>query len=229
MTAEASEWTEGTRVPSRVYGPVRSAVVATLVAAVVFGIVLEALVFTSFIGQRLWNDPALFRELTFTLPLLLWALVDGFVAVLALRALTAWIQVDRDGVGTRGLFRRAVRTPWTDVSRVVAVRDIQRGRAERIDLGGGAYDGLYLVGADGAEILTVTGRLFGARAQNSVLVHATSANVPIEVIEEIGPRELLSRVPRSMGLIERYPALLLVLIALFYVAHTVLTLIIWGL
>ncbi|MGP9694585.1 hypothetical protein ACT3TZ_08220 [Brachybacterium sp. AOP25-B2-12] len=229
MTAEATGWSEGTRVPSLVFGPVRSAVIATLAAVLVFGVVLEALVVTSFIGQKLWRSAALFRELVFTTPLVLWVLVVGTVVALALRVITAWLQVDQHGVGIRGLFRRDVHIPWERIARVVAVRDVARGKAEAIDPGGETYDGLYVVRSDGGRSVAVTGRVFGGRAQRAMLARAHEAGVPVEEIDEITPRELRARVPRAVHPVELHPGLLLLLIALVYIGHTVLTLVIWGL
>lgn len=229
MTTEATGWSEGTHVPSLVFGPVRSAVLATLAAVLVFGIVLEALVMTSFIGQQLWRSTAMFREIVFTTPLVLWVLVVGTVIALALRVITAWLQVDGTGIRIRGLCRRDVTIPWPGIAQVVAVRDVARGKAEAIDPGDETYDGLYLVRADGGRSVAITGRVFGARAQRAVLGRAREAGVPVEEIDEVTPRELRTRVPRAVHPFDLHPGLLLLLIALVYIGHTVLTLFIWGL
>src|SRR5699024_12252564 len=67
-------------LPARPFGPPAAVVVGSLVVAVVFLVVLEFLVIISFVGQKLWRDPAMMHDLVFTLPLLIWVLIAVTVA-----------------------------------------------------------------------------------------------------------------------------------------------------
>src|SRR5699024_12549651 len=95
-----------TRRSSDLFGPPAAVVVGSLVVAVVFLVVLEFLVIISFVGQKLWRDPAMMHDLVFTLPLLIWVLIAVTVAVVSLRVLTSWLHLDGDGFELRSLFRR---------------------------------------------------------------------------------------------------------------------------
>ncbi|MGO3315336.1 MAG: hypothetical protein ACTIMA_16275, partial [Brachybacterium tyrofermentans] len=113
--------------PTRTFGPPAGVVLGTLGVGFVFVVVLEFLVIISFVGQRLWNDPALLRDLVFTMPLLLWVLVAAGSAVFCLRILTAWLQIDEEGFVLRSLARHTRTVRWDEVGQVIAVRDIDRG------------------------------------------------------------------------------------------------------
>ena len=67
-------------LPTRTYGPPASVVIGSLVVGFVFVVVLEFLVIISFVGQRLWTDPALKEDFLFTLPLLLWVVPVALLA-----------------------------------------------------------------------------------------------------------------------------------------------------
>ncbi|UYG17127.1 hypothetical protein BRM3_01435 [Brachybacterium huguangmaarense] len=217
--------------PSHVFGPMRSAVMAALVGAITFVVVLEFLVLTSFIGQRLWNDDALFHEVLFTLPLVLWLLILVAAVVICLRTITSWLTVGEQGFATHGLFRRAVSHEWSDVARLVAVRDVTRVPlpTERVPAPEDPYDGVYVVGTNGRRLATFSGRLFGARAQHAVIDQARAAGTEVEEVDQLAPRELRTRVPRSIPVADLHPGLVLLAVVAFYAAHNILTFIVWGL
>lgn len=217
--------------PTRTFGPPAPVVLGTLGVAIVFVVVLEFLVIISFIGQRLWTDPALRESFVFQLPLLLWMLVLVGSVVGVLRVLTAWLQVDEDGFTLRGLARRTRTARWDEVGSVLAVRDIDRGTgpAELLDASETAYDGVYLLDPDGHRLLAVSSRSFGPRAQDACLRHAAAAGVRIDRIDEITPAELRREAPQILNVVERHPTLMVLLLGAFYVGHNVLTFVVWGL
>ncbi|WP_114855555.1 hypothetical protein [Brachybacterium sp. YJGR34] len=217
--------------PTRTFGPPAAVVVGTLVTGFVFLVVLEFLVIISFVGQKLWRDPAMLHDLLFTLPLLLWVLVATGVTVVSLRVLTAWLQIDGSGFELRSLFRRTRRCSWDEVGEVIAVRDIDRGAspAEMVDAAETAYDGVYVLDPSGRRIIAVSSRFFGRRAQQMMLRRAQDAGVSISHIDAITPAELRAQVPQSMSFVDRHPHLLLLMLLAFYVGHNVLTFVVWGL
>ncbi|MEE1651650.1 hypothetical protein V1260_12745 [Brachybacterium sp. J144] len=217
--------------PTRTFGPPAPVVLGTLGVALVFVIVLEFLVIISFVGQRLWTVPALRESFLFQLPLLLWALVVIASVVGVLRVLTAWLQVDSDGFTLRGLARRTRSARWDEVGGVLAVRAIERGAGsdEGLDLSETAYDGVYLLDAEGHRLVAVSNRFFGPRAQEACLRHAAAAGVRIDRIDAISPAELRRQAPWALGVVDRHPTLVALCLAVFYIGHNVLTFAVWGL
>jgi hypothetical protein len=218
-------------LPTRTFGPPVSVVVGTLVVGFVFVVVLEFLVIISFVGQRLWRDPALMHDLVFTLPLILWGLVAAMVTVACLRVLTSWLHLDAEGFELRSLFRRTRPVRWDEVGLVIAARDIDRGAtpAEMLDAPETAYDGVYVMDPDDRRLLAVSSRFFGPRAQEMALHRAREAGVRIEHIDAITPAELRRQAPQAMSFVDRHPNLLLAVLLLFYIGHNLLTFIVWGL
>lgn len=217
-------------LPTRTYGPPASVVIGSLVVGFVFVVVLEFLVIISFVGQRLWTDPALKEDFLFTLPLLLWVVVAVSVTVTVLRVITSWLQIHERGFELRSLFRRTRTVSWDEVGQVIAARDIDRGTApEVLDAPETAYDGVYVMDRQGRRILAVSSRFFGHRAQEMTLQRAREAGVSIVHIDAITPAELMRQAPEAMSFVDRHPNLLLLLLLAFYVGHNVLTFAIWGL
>lgn len=216
---------------TRIFGPPAPAVIGTLAASVVFVIGLEFLVLISFIGQRLWRHPLMLHDAVFSLPLLGWVLVLGASVVMVARIVTTWLQLTDAGMGVHGLFRRAVAVPWSEVGRVLAVRQLERGTspAEMLDRSGAPYDGVYVLDAQGRRLINVSGRFFGRGAQHAMVERARAAGVEIVDIEHIDPRALHAREPHALTPIDRHPRVFLLALAAFYIAHNVLTFIIWGL
>lgn len=230
MSAHASSIPSPLSAPSKVFGPPAPVVIATLVAAFVFAIVLEFLVLISMVGQRLWRDPRFLHDLVFSLPLILWALIVAATIVLVLRILTAWLTVDARSIAFRGLFRRSLHGPWSDVQRVVAVRDIVRPAAGGvIDGGVTTFDGIYVLLAGAARPIIISGRFFSAQAQHTVLRRAEESGIRIEHIDTITPRELSHLMPHAQRFVDRRPGPVLALLAIVYVAQNVLTFSLWGL
>lgn len=217
--------------PSRTFGPPAAVVLGTLVAGVVVVVVLEFLVIISFVGQRLWRSPLLLTDLVFSLPFLIWVGLLLVSVVGMLRVLTAWLQVDGRGFTLRALGRRTVTGTWSDVGRVIAVRDIDRGAtpAEMLEAAENAYDGVYLLDEEGRRLLAVSSRFFGPRAQEATLRHARAAGVAVEDIDAITTADLRHRFPQALTVVDRHPNLLLLGLAVFYVGHNVLTFAVWGL
>lgn len=228
---DAARPAEDDDLPSRTFGPPGAVVLGTLGAGFVFVIVLEFLVIISFVGQRLWRDPALLHDVVFTLPLLLWVLAATVSAVVCVRILTAWLQIDGEGFELRSLARRTRKARWDEVGRVIAVRDIDRGAtpAEMLDASETTYDGVYVMAPSGRRILAVSSRFFGPRAQVMTLHRAREAGVRIDHVDAITAADLRRQVPRALGFVDRHPNLLLLLLAAFYLGHNVLTFVIWGL
>ncbi|MFC0675276.1 hypothetical protein [Brachybacterium hainanense] len=216
---------------TRVFGPPAPAVIGTLLAAVVFVIVLEFLVLISFIGQRLWGDPRILHDAVFSLPLLGWVAVAAASVVLVARILTTWLQLTEHGMAVRGLFRRAVDVPWGEVSRVLAVHRIDRGAtpAEMLDLPDAPYDGVFVIDREGHRLVNVSGRFFGIGAQHAMVERARAAGVEIQQIEEITPRALRERERHAQTWIDLHPNLVLATLIGFYLAHNIATFAIWGL
>ncbi len=229
--SDAADATSEDGLPTRTFGPPASVVVGTLVTGFVFVVVLEFLVIISFIGQRLWNHPDLMHDALFTLPLALWVLVAATVTVVCLRVLTAWLQIDEHGLALRSLLRRTRSSRWADVGQVIAVRDINRAAspAEMLETSETAYDGVYVLDPAGHRIVAVSSRFFGLRAQQMALRRAREAGVSITHIDAITPAELRQKAPQAMSFVDRHPNLLLLLLAVFYVGHNVLTFAVWGL
>lgn len=217
-------------LPTRTYGPPASVVIGSLVVGFVFVVVLEFLVIISFVGQRLWTEPALMDDFLFTLPLLLWAVVAVTVTVTVLRVITSWLQIHDQGFELHSLFRRSRMVRWEEVGQVIAARDIDRGTApEVLDVPETAYDGVYVLDRQGRRILAVSSRFFGQRAQEMTLLRAREAGVSIEHIDAITPAELRRQAPEAMSFVDRHPNLLLLLLVGFYAGHNVLTFAVWGL
>lgn len=218
-------------LPTRTYGPPASVVIGSLVVGFVFLVVLEFLVIISFVGQKLWRDPALMHDLIFTLPLLIWVLIAIGVTVACLRVLTSWLHIDEDGFVLRSLFRRTRTARWEDVGQVIAARDIDRGSpaAEALDAPETAYDGVYVMDSSGRRMLAVSSRFFGPRAQEMTLHRAREAGVRIEHIDAITHLELRRQAPQALSFVDRHPNLLLAALLLFYIGHNLLTFVVWGL
>lgn len=230
-TPDAASPAQDGDLPTRTFGPPASVVLGSLVVGVVFLVVLEFLVIISFVGQKLWREPAMMHDLLFTLPLLIWVLMAIAVTVVCLRVITSWLHVDKDGFVLRSLFRRPRSRRWDEVGVVIAARDIDRGSpaAEALDAPETAYDGVYVMGPDGRRTLAVSSRFFGPRAQEMMLHRAREAGVRIEHIDAITPAELRKQAPQAMSFVDRHPNLLLAALVLFYIGHNLLTFIVWGL
>ena len=218
-------------LPSRTFGPPATVVIGSLVVGAVFLVVLEFLVIISFVGQRLWDHPALMNDLVFTLPLILWVVTAAVVIVTVLRVITSWLQIDEEGFELRSLFRRTRSVRWGEVGQVIAARDIDRGAtaAEMLDVPETAYDGVYVLDRRGRRMLAVSSRFFGPRAQEMTLHRAREAGVRIDHIDAITPSELMGQAPQAMSFVDRHPNLLLLVLLLFYAGHNVLTFVVWGL
>ncbi|EWS81895.1 hypothetical protein [Brachybacterium phenoliresistens] len=216
---------------TRIFGPPAPAVIGTVLASFVFVIVLEFLVLISFVGQRLWNHPLMLHDLVFTLPLLGWVLVLAASIVMVARIVTTWLQLTDVGVDVHGLFRRSITMTWAEVGRVVAVQQIDRGAspAEMLERSGSPYDGVFVLDRGGRRLVNVSGRFFGFGAQHAMVERARAAGVEVRDIELITPRELHALEPHALSFIDRHPHLVLLGLAAFYVAHNVLTFVIWGL
>ncbi|WP_245822559.1 hypothetical protein [Brachybacterium avium] len=230
-TPDASAPVEGGDLPTRTFGPPAAVVIGSLVVGIFFLVVLEFLVIISFVGQKLWRDPALMHDLVFTLPLLIWVLIAVAVTVVCLRVITSWLHIDEDGFVLRSLFRRTRSVRWEDVGLVIAARDIDRGSpaAEALDAPETAYDGVYVMDSAGRRILAVSSRFFGHRAQEMTLHRSREAGVRIEHIDAITHLELRQQAPQAMSFVDRHPNLLLAALILFYIGHNLLTFIVWGL
>lgn len=216
---------------TRVFGPPASVVIGTLVAMAIFVVVLEFLVIISFVGQRLWTDPRLAHDAVFTLPLLIWVGIAVTAVIITLRVLTAWIQIDENGFRLRALGRRTREADWDQVGRVIAVRDIDRGRSptEMLEAAENAYDGVYVMDREDHRLLAVSSRFFGPRAQRMALRRAEEAGVHIDYIEAMTAAELREHAPQALSYADRHPSLILLLVAAFYLFHNVLTFAVWGL
>lgn len=230
-TPDATSSVQDGSLPTRTFGPPAAVVIGSLVVSLVFLVVLEFLVIISFVGQKLWRDPALMHDLVFTLPLLIWVLIAIGVTVACLRVITSWLHIDEQGFVLRSLFRRPRTARWEEVGQVIAARDIDRGSlaAESLDAPETAYDGVYVMDQAGRRILAVSSRFFGQRAQEMTLRRAREAGVRIEHIDAITPLELTEQAPQALTFVDRHPRLLLCGLMLVYIGHNLLTFVVWGL
>lgn len=219
------------RESSHVFGPPRGTVIGALISALIFGVVLEFLVMTSFVGQRLWLDPRLGHDAVFTLPFVLWFVVVVGTIVYTLRSITSWMHVGGEGFRLQGLGRRTVDIPWQLVDRVVAVRDMSRWAAaiEAHETDADTYDLVSLRGPDDAHLATVSGNQFTRGAHEALLGAARGAGVRTEVIEVPTASDIPARVPGALSFGNRHSALVVLGIALVLVAQNVVTFGIWGL
>jgi hypothetical protein len=216
---------------SRVFGPPRGTVIGGLIAAVVFGVVLEFLVMTSFVGQRLWLDPRLGHEIVFSLPFVIWFVVVVGTILYTLRSITSWMQVDGRGFRLQGLGRRTVVVPWQGVDRVVAVRDMTRWAAavDAHEADADTYDHVSLRGPADEPLASVSGKQFTRGAHEALLRSAREAGVRTEVLEVPGASAIPTQLPGALSFSERHSALLVLAIAFVYIAQNIVTFGIWGL
>lgn len=217
--------------PTRAYGPMRSAVIAAVIAMITGVIVLEFLVLTTFAGKRLWSDPRMFHDLWFTAPIAIWLLLAALGVLVLVRVVTSWLRIDEDGFSLNGLVRRATTLRWSDVDCIVAVRDITRRPTGTTDIRDrqALVEGLYVLDASGRSRVSLSGRLFGAAAQHALLERARLAGVGVEVYDQLTPRDLRCRVRRGLALTELHPGLVIAVVVLGYIAHNVLAFLAWGL
>ncbi|CAM3943569.1 hypothetical protein M3A96_11140 [Helcobacillus massiliensis] len=210
--------------------PTRSARAAFLAAALVFVIVLDFLVVISFLGQKLWRDERLFHDLWFSAPALVWLGMLVIALFYLIRATTQSVLVDSRGIRVRGLLRWPRRIDWEDVSAVWAFTDIvRRAPAEAVDGAPDAHDAVIVMATGIRRIANISGRLYGGANQEQMLDAAAAAQVRVERVEQITSAELHRMLPGSLKIVDRFPNVLLGMAALFYVAHNVLTFVIWGL
>lgn len=216
---------------TRTFGPPATVVLGTLVAGVIFVVVLEFLVIISFVGQRLWSSPLLGHDPLFTLPFALWVAVLIASIAIMLRVLTAWLQIDERGFVLRGLCRRTVTAGWDEVGRVIAVRDVGRedGGEDSTTSAETAYDGVYVLDREDHRLLAVSSRFFGPRAQDMALRRAREAGVRIDHVDAVSTSELKVHAPQALTFADQHPNLILLALAAFYVGHNALTFAIWGL
>lgn len=214
---------------TRVYGPPTPVVLGTLAVSVIFVIVLEFLVLTSFVGQRLWNHPAMLEDFVFTLPIALWALVVAVSIMVVARIITTWLNITDNGFTVNGLFRRHVDAGWADVQCVLVVDELDRGitPTEVLDRSR-LHDGVYVMGAGGKRLVNVSSRFFGPKAQGAMIDHARRADVTVENIACITPKELSKRESNAQTFVDTHPNLVLLGLLAFYLAHNVFTIYVWG-
>lgn len=217
--------------PTRVFGPMRTAVIAAVVAAVTGVIVLEFLVLTTFAGKRLWADPRMFHDAWFTAPIAIWLAVAAVGVLVLLRVATSWLRIDEGGFSMNGLVRRATSLRWPDVGSIVAVRDVTRRPTGYTDIRDrlALYEGLYVLDARGRCLVSLSGRLFGAAAQHALLEQARAGGVGVEAYDQLTPRDLRRRIRRGLSPTELHPALVIAAVVLFYLAHNVFAFFVWGL
>ncbi len=218
----------GKRTVVRPTGP---AVAGTLLAALVFVVVLDFLVLISFLGNRVWETPELFRDSWFTLPIYVWFVIVGLAAIAVARIVGQRIVVSDQGLRVRGLFRWPRTIPWSDVTGLWVVRDIYRGRNPRdpVETDLDAAEALIVMATPMRRIANVSGRFFGRPAQGMLIKEAESRGIRVERLDHARPSELSHMLPGSQTFADRHPNLLVLAVLLVYVAHNVLTFMVWGL
>ena len=211
--------------------PTAGAIAGTLVASLVFIILLDFLVFISFIGQRLWDDPRLFNDHFFTLPLYIWFVIVGLVVVATLRIITQRLIIDSTAVRVRGLFRLPKRVEFKDMSGVWVVRDFYRGKSPRnpVEKETDAAEAVIIMERDEGRVANVSSRFFRGAAQSAVIEAAEQHDVPVTRLDNAKPAELVDRAFGSLTFIDRHPNLIIAGVVLVYLAHNVLTFVVWGL
>ena len=210
--------------------PSPAAMSAALLAAIVFTVLLEFLVGISFIGQSLWSDPRLFHDHWFTLPLYGWFAVVALALVALLRILTQCVVLHEDRVKVRGLFRIPRSAKWSALSGIWLVRDIYRGKEPRdpVDTDVDAFDAALIMRSSTSRVANLSGAFYGTRAQSILLREAEERGVKVEHIDHARPGELARMMPGALSIVDRHPNLFVLAIVAFYVAHNVLTFMIWG-
>lgn len=214
-----------------VFTPTPAAVAGALVAAIVFVVVLEFLVFISFLGQHMWDDPALFSDHWHTAPLYLWFAVVALAAAVVLRIVTYRVVIDARGVAVRGLLRRPRTFAWEDIAGIWTVRDIYRGKSPRdpVDDDLDAAEALLIMAKKKRRVANLSGRFFGANAQATLLSAAEDHGIRVERIDHARPGELNHMLPGSQKFVDRHPSLVAAAVLLLYLAHNVFTFMVWGL
>lgn len=218
--------------PARiVLRPTGAAVAGIIIAALLFVVILEFLVFISFIGQRLWTSPQLFHDHWMSLPAYIWLGIVALVVAAVLRMVTQRIIVDDSGIQVRGWFRARRQVRWEDVSAMWLVRDIYRGKQPRdpVDSDLDATEAFIIMATKMRRVANVSGRFYGGRAQAILLREADERGVRVERIDHARPSELAHMLPGSQTFVDRFPNLLVLALVLIYLAHNVLTFVIWGL
>lgn len=211
--------------------PTAGAIVGSLIAAIVFVVILDFLVFISFVGQGIWKDPRFLTHTAYTLPLYIWLVIVALALVMMLRIITHRIILTESGIKVRGLFRVPKTVPWEQVSGIWHVRDVYRGKAPRdpVDSDLEAAEAFLVMGSNLRRIANVSRRLFGQQAQATLVDAALAHNVRVERIDHARPIELHHMLPGSQSFVDLHPNLLVLAVVLIYVAHNVYTFLEWGL
>ncbi|EPH15349.1 hypothetical protein QP880_00325 [Dermabacter hominis] len=210
--------------------PSPAAMSASLLAAIVFTVLLEFLVGISFIGQGLWSDARLFRDHWFTLPLYVWFGVVALALIGVLRIVSQCVILHDDRIKVRGLFRIPRSARWSALSGIWLVRDIYRGKEPRdpVESEVDAFDAALIMRSSTSRVANLSGAFYGTRAQSILVREAEAHGVRIDHIDHARPGELARMMPGSLTVIDRHPNMFVLAIVAFYAAHNVLTFMIWG-
>lgn len=211
--------------------PSKAARIAFLLVAVVLVIVLDFLVVISFIGQRLWADPRLFHDHWFSLPAYMWIGIALLAVWVVIRATTQKVVLTPEKIRVRGLLRVPRSAAWDKVASIWAVDDIARSNraAQIVDGPADARDAVIIMGHGVRRIANVSGRLYGMKAQDALLSEARGRQIRVEEIGQVTARDLQHMIPGSLKFVDRHPSMVFLVGVAGYVAHYVLTFMIWGL
>lgn len=215
----------------RTLHPTPGAIAGSLALSLAFIVLLPFLVVISFIGQELWRDTALFTDHVFSLPAYLWFAVLVLCLIAVLRIVTQRVVITEHGIKVRGLFRMPRSASWEDISGIWVVRDVFRGKEppDPVEHELDSAEACLIMERGMSRLANVSGMFYGSRGQAAVLEAAHAHGIRVESIDHARPSELEHMLPGSQTFLDRHPSLAAGIIVLFYVAHNVLTFMLWGL
>lgn len=230
-TLEAPASLAETEISRIVLRPTKKAIAGILTLAIICIVVLEFLVYTSFLGQRLWRSAALFKNHWFTLPVYLWILIVLILFLLVLRIITQAIIVDGDGIKVRGLLRLPLSASWAEVAGIWAVVSLYRGKKPKdpVENYTDGHEAFIIMRKGFKRIASISGRFFGSEAQSQIMQRAQIKGIEIHEAERLNFKQLNQQLPGSLSFFDRRSNWFVVALVLYFLVHNVLTFVIWGL
>lgn len=211
--------------------PTKTARAGVLTLAVFCIVVLDFLVYISFVGQRLWEDSRLFKDHWFTLPVYLWIGIVLVLGAVVLRLTTQSIVLDEHGIKVRGLFRKSEYATWQQVAGIWMAVDVYRGKKplDPIEIFSDGHEAFYVMRRGLKRLANISGRFYGLQAQYQVLSRAFPNEIIVHEIDRVRQKRLNQLLPGALSFFDRHSNWFVLALFLFFLAHNVLTFVIWGL